>query len=70
MSFLNKKQIEKLKGFKWEVRPDGFFLKLRPEDFRKHHDWAEIVEATGTDPDAIEIELLIFGVANNYEEDK
>jgi hypothetical protein len=61
MTFLNKKQIEKLEKIPWEVKPEGAYLNLFFEDFGNNSAWSEICDQLGADPEKDSITILYFG---------
>lgn len=60
-NFLNDDQIKTLDGKKWDVKPEGFYVTIYPEDFDSSA-WEQICQQADVETDVAELTVLAFGV--------
>jgi len=68
MNFLTTKGKKAIQSKDWEVRPQGFWLTVYPENFEHSDGWVDFLNNAGADPNAIGVSVLCFGINNEFEQ--
>lgn len=60
-NFINDDQIKTLESKDWDVRPEGFYITIYPENMNSD-EWEQVCQQADVDTDVKELTVLAFGV--------